>query len=51
MKNNLKHRELTNEAKQILLSYFMCEITFIEAHNKLIGFGINLTEENELKDY
>ena len=51
MKNLLKNRELTQEAKDILFAYFMEDITYIQAHNKLILLGINLTEDGRLLDY
>ena len=52
MKNNLKNRTLTNEAKKILFAYyFERTIDFVEAHNNLINLGIYLTEDDEIFDY
>lgn len=51
MKNNLKNRNLTNEAKEIIIAYFVGDIDFITAHNKLLSSGIYLTENDELVDY
>lgn len=51
LKINLKHRELTNEAKAILFKYIFEGADWKATHNELIGIGIFLTEENELIDY
>ena len=52
MKNNLKNRVLTSEAKEILFNYFFTrEIDWATAHNSLLGLGIYLSENDEIFDY
>lgn len=49
--NNLKTRPITEKAREILLEYLSLAIDNTTAHNKLLGEGIYLTENNELFDY
>ena len=51
MINQLKTRELTQEAKDIIFKYIMGNITWNVAHNELLKFGIRLTENDVLIDY
>lgn len=51
LKIELKNRELTSEAKDILMAYFVGEIEQAEAHNKLIVLGFDLTEDDRVIDY
>ena len=47
----LKYRKLNKEHMMILVDYINKEISWIEAHNKLIPLGIRLNEDNSLVDY
>ena len=52
IKKEVKNSErFTKEVKDILMSRFMDEITFIEAHNKLIPLGIMLSEDGVVSLY
>lgn len=52
IKEEVKNSErFTKEVKDILMSRFMDEITFIEAHNQLIPLGIMLSEDGVVSLY
>ena len=52
IKEEVKNSErFTKEVKNILMSRFMGETTFIEAHNKLIPLGIMLSEDGVVSLY
>ena len=52
IKKEVKNSErYTNEVKNILMAGFMEDITFEEAHNKLIPLGIMLCENGIVSLY
>ena len=52
IKEEVKNSErFTKEVKNILMSRFMGETTFIEAHNQLIPLGIMLSEDGVVSLY
>ena len=49
--NQLKYRVLEEEQFIIIMNYLVGNINWLEAHNKLIPLGINLTNDEVLIDY
>ena len=49
--NRLRERKLDEGHLKVIMEYLMGEISWLEAHNKLIPMGINLTNDEVLADY